>query len=144
MQIAGADGIGAGLFYFDFYSPTAGFTSRFSFSGTGFGLGGNAAGTLVPGEGPLGPWSSIETDNAFSVNDLHGAQGRLTNLSVGVGIGYGLVYITAAPPWSFSSWFSSQNVGGYGTSTGAGIMTLVGGWEFKSVSGNTPPSCYWA
>lgn len=140
IQVAGGDAIAAGVFVFDFYSATANVTGRFTFRGGGIGIGGNASGTAVPSQiGPFGPWSSIDCDNPFSIWDLNGAWGRLTSLSVGMGLEFGVVYITAAPRWSmFTSYFHSQNVGGFSTGAGAGGFTLVGSWSFKSVVHTSP------
>jgi hypothetical protein len=142
MQVAGGEGVAAGLFIFDFYSAAAGLTGRFTFKGGGIGIGGNASGTVVPSQiGPFGPWSSVDCDTPFSIWDLNGAWGRITSASVGMGLEFGVVFITAAPPWSmFNSFFHSQNVGGFSTGAGAGAIALVGNWRFKMVVNNSPSS----
>lgn len=139
-QIAAGEAVAAGLYVFDFYSATANVTGRFRLSGTGIGLGGNASGTLVPAEiGPFGPWSSIDCDESFSLSDLNNCWGRLSTLSVGMGLLFGVVYITAAPRfWSTRTYFHSQNVGGFGTGAGAGGMVIVGGWHFSNITYNRP------
>lgn len=142
MSVAAGATLGAGVFVFDFYSPTADLTARFTFKGVGAGLGGDASGTALPAQiGPFGPWSSISCDESFNVWDLNGAWGRLTNACVGMGVTFGSVFITAAPAWSWNrSWFHSQDVGGFGTGAGAGALVLVGNWRFKRVVSNSPPS----
>ena len=113
-------------------------TGRFRLSGAGIGLGGNASGTMLPVQG-VSPWSSIECDEAFSINDLNNCWGRLTTLSVGAAVTAGVVYITAAPRfWSTRTYFHSQDVGGLGTGLGAGGMVIIGGWHFSHVVGNRP------
>ena len=139
-QIAAGEAVAAGIYVFDFYSATANITGRFRLSGAGIGLGGNASGTLVPAEiGPFGPWSSIACDEAFSLSDLNNCWGRLSTLSVGMGLLFGVVYITAAPRfWSTRTYFHSQNVGGFGTGAGAGGIVIIGGWHFSNISRNQP------
>lgn len=151
MSLAGSDGVGGGLFFFDFYSAKANLTARFTFKGAGVGLGGSYKGTSVGGDasgtavpediGPFGPWSSIECTKEFCVWDLNGAWGRLTTLGGGIGLTFGFVFITAAPPWSFSdNYFASQNVGGFGTGVGVTGLILAGNWRFKHVVENRPAS----
>lgn len=151
LSLAGSDGIGAGLFIFDFYSAKANLTARFTFKGGGVGLGGEYQGGSIGGDGsgtglpedigPFGQWSSIECTKEFSVWDLNGAWGRLTTLSSGVGLTIGVVFVTAAPPWSlFDNYFASQNVGGLGSGVGVTGLILVGNWRFKKVVVNKPAS----
>jgi hypothetical protein len=144
MQIAGADVVGAGLYTFDFYSKSVGVSARFVFKGVGAGLGGDASGFVVPHDfGDISSsWSTLECDQPFSVWDLNGAWGRLTDLGGGIGIQYSLLFITAAPPWSWSrSYFHSQSAGGYGGGgAGGGGFVLVGNWRFKQVVNTTPAS----
>jgi hypothetical protein len=149
LSLAGSDGIGGGLFIFDFFSAKANLTARFTFKGGGVGLGGkyngeswggDASGTAMPADvGSFGPWSSIKCSKEFSVWDLNGAWGRLTTLSGGIGLTFGFVYITAAPPWSiFTNYFASQNVGGFGTGIGVTGLILVGNWRYKQIVQNRP------
>lgn len=139
LSIAGGAGIAAGTYRFDFYSPTAGLGARFKFVGMGVGEGGDLSGTALPAQlGPFGPWSSIDCDRPFSVWDLNGSWGRLSSVNVGMGVGLGPAYITAAKPF-LRSWFHSQNVGGFGTGgVGASGELLIGRWRFVGVSGNVP------
>lgn len=140
MQVAAGEGVAAGLMVFDFFSPTAGVSARFTFKGVGMGLGGDASGTALPDQiGPFGPWSSITADKPFSVWALNGAWGRVTSAGVGMGVTFGVLFITAAPAWSLlESYFHSQNVGGFSTGAGAGALALVGNWRFKCVTNNQP------
>lgn len=151
LSLAGSSGIGGGVFVFDFYSDSAKLSARFTFKGGGVGLGGeyqggsiggDGSGTAVPDDiGPFGPWSKITCAKKFSVWDLNGAWGRLTTLSSGVGLTIGVVFITAAPPWSlFDNYFASQNVGGLGSGVGVTGLILVGNWRFKRVVQNIPAS----
>ena len=135
-QIAGGRVAAAGHFNFIFYSKTAGGSGMFTFSGVGLGVGGDASGAVLPVDFDKfsSPWASIEGTKPFSGWDLHKAWGRLTTLGGSAGgIGYGLVFITACPPWSWDdTWFASQSVGGYGTGgAGAGGFVLGGGWNYK-------------
>ena len=141
LSIAGGAGIAAGTYRFDFYSPTAGLSARFKFVGIGVGEGGDLSGTTLPAVlGPFSPWSGIKCDRSFSVWDLNGSWGRLSSVTVGMGVGLGPVLITAAKPF-LSSWFHSQDVGGFGTGGyGASGEVLIGRWRFVAVSGNTPGS----
>ncbi len=142
MQVAGGDVAAAGLFVFDFYSAKAAVTGRFTFKGGGLGIGGNASGTALPADiGTFGPWSSVSCDKPFSIWNLNGAWGRISTLGFGMGVTFGVVFITAAPPWSaFDSFFHSQNVGGFATGAGAGGLVVVGNWRFKKVVETTPSS----
>ncbi|MGI8811158.1 MAG: hypothetical protein ACR2IH_01355 [Pyrinomonadaceae bacterium] len=140
MQAGAAASVAAGLFIIDFYSSTASVSGRFTFKGVGAGVGGNASGTALPANiGPFGPWSSLDCDKSFSIWDLNGGWGRISTLGVGVGVQFGVAYITAAPRWSWShAYFHSQNIGGFGTGLGAGGMALIGSWSFKHVTNNEP------
>ncbi len=142
MQVAAGATLAAGMYGFDFYSAALNTTGRFRLSGAGVGAGGNASGTMLPLEGMgFSPWSSIDCDEPFSINDLNNCWGRLSSLSVGVGVQVGVVYISAAPRfWSTRTYFHSQNVGGLGTGLGAGGILIIGGWHFSNVSGNRPGS----
>ena len=132
--------VAGGFFDFDFYSPTAGMTGRLRLGGLGAGVGGNASGTVLPLPGQ-NPFTSINCDMAFSLDDLNGAWGRITQAGVGTGVGFGVMYLTAAAHFfSFSSFFHSQNIGGWGTSAGAGALSIVGIFGWMGVSGNTPSS----
>ena len=141
LNAAAGAGAAAGTFRFDFYSATAGITARFKF--VGVGEGGNLSGAVLPADiGSFGPWSSITCDKAFSVWDLNGSWGRLSTISVGMGVTLGPMYITAAKNfWSLESWFHSQDVGGFGTGPGGlGGEVLIGRWTFLSTSHNVPGS----
>ncbi|HMD75298.1 MAG TPA: hypothetical protein VKG05_15650 [Steroidobacteraceae bacterium] len=143
LNAAAGAGAAAGTFRFDFYSATAGITARFKFVGVGVGEGGNLSGAVLPADiGSFGPWSSITCDKAFSVWDLNGSWGRLSTISVGMGVTLGPMYITAAKNfWSLESWFHSQDVGGFGTGPGGlGGEVLIGRWTFLSTSHNVPGS----
>lgn len=142
VDLAAGNVIGAGLYVFDFYSPTVGTTVRFKFHGLGIGLGGNASGTTLPDEvGPFGPWSQIACEKPFGVWDLNGSHGRLTNLSVGAAIVVGVLYISAWPKWTLGEdWFYSQNVGGLGSGVSSGGVVLLGRWRFNKVVANAPAS----
>jgi hypothetical protein len=146
VSLAGGAGAGAGLCIFDFYSATAGVSARFGFKGGGLGVGGNAGGTTLGQDvGPFTAWSDIEAVNPFSVWDLNGAWGRLASFGGGIGLGYGIVAITAAPPWAWSgnrAFFVSQSVGGLGFGVGASGVLLVGNWRFRRVTHNTPGDSY--
>ncbi len=140
LNAAGAEVLAAGLYVFDFFSQAANTTARFAFKGVGIGIGGDASGGVLPANlGPFTPWSSIHCDKPFSVWDLNGAWGRVTNAGYGMGVTFGIMYITAAPPWSmFEAFFHSQHVGGFGVGAGAAAVALVGSWRFKRVSHNIP------
>jgi hypothetical protein len=140
MQGAAAAGVGGGVYIFDFYSSTAGICGRFTLTCAGIGVGGNASGTALPMESVgISPWTSISVDHPFSLSELNHCWGRISTLSVGVGVQVGVVYITAAPRfWSTRAFFHSQDVGGLGTGLGAGGVVLIGGWRYQGVSGNLP------
>ena len=143
---AGGDVIGAGLFVFDFYSSSAEITGRCVFKGVGIGAGGNVGGTALGGDiGPYTSFSAIEVRTAFSMRDLDRAWGRVASFGVGLGLGYSILAITAAPPWTWEDdkhYFLAQNVGGFGTGLGAGGVLIGGTWAFKQVVANKPGSPY--
>ena len=143
VTVAGGYVVGAGLFVFDFYSPTAGLTARFTFTGVGFGAGGNAGGTTAGDVGRFTAFSDIEAITPFSVWDLNGAWGRVGSFGAGIGLAYSIVAITAAPRWSWKhAYFTSQNVGGFGTGVDAGGVWVAGIWRFKKISNNKPANPY--
>lgn len=114
------------------------------------GVGGNASGVVNPADygAVSSPWTQLSSYpficgvRAFSGNDLAGAWGRISSLGVGgMGVSYGVTYITAAPPWSVSNaYFFSQNVGGlgYGPGGGLGGQAIVGQWGFVSETNLRP------
>lgn len=142
VDTAGGHVIGAGLFVIDFYSVSADLTGRCVFKGVGIGAGGNVGGTALGGDlGPYTSFSSIEVPTAFSMWDLNGAWGRIASFGVGAGLGYSILAITAAPPWTFEDdkhFFLAQNIGGFGTGLGAGGVLVAGSWAFKQVVANKP------
>jgi len=145
-QVGYGAGYASGTYLFCFYSATAGVSGLYLFSGGGMGVGGNASGIINPADyGTVSsPWTQLADQSwggglrAFSSYDLNGAWGRISSLGVGgLGISYGVTYITAAPPWSVTQYyFSSQNVGGlgYGPGGGVGGQAIVGQWGFAAVS----------
>jgi len=157
LSLAGGAGVAAGTYRLDFYSASAGISARFKFFGVGIGEGGNLSGTLLPAEiGSFGPWSGITCDQNFSVWDLNGSWGRLSSVTIGLGVTLGPVLISAAKRfWSLDSWFHSQDVGGFGTGVvdtgGSGIgqpgkiaglsasgEVVIGRWGFIGTTHNVP------
>ena len=149
-QVGYGAGYAAGTYLFCFYSATASVSGLYLFSGGGMGVGGNASGVVNPADygAVSSPWSQLSSFpfvcgvKEFSGNDLNGAWGRISSLGVGgLGVTYGVTYITAAPPWAITNfYFFSQNVGGLGYGPGAGLggQAIVGQWGFVSTTSLRP------
>ncbi len=136
--------VASGLFVFDFYSAKAKLSARFTFAGTGKGLGGD-----LSGFGDPAGWSDIECSGKgtygqpFSVYDLDKCQGHIASAGAASGVGYGFMYISAGPKPGFKKYlFAVQSVGGFGIGAGISAFSLTGKWSFKRVS-NTRPDEEW-
>jgi hypothetical protein len=131
--------VAGSIFVFHFYSKTADFGARFQISGSGWGLGGNVTGANFD----MDDWTSIECSatapfglgSPFSVNDLNGAPGHVATAGVGLGIGWGPLYISAGPKFPHTKpFFSVQNVGGWGLGVGVGAISVTGPWRYTHAS----------
>jgi hypothetical protein len=116
----------AGMYWFLFYSDTAGLCARFRFAGVGLGAGGNGIGLSIPG---ASNWSQLSCDSAFSVWDLHLAPGDVTGIGASIGAGYSYISIGA---YKGNTWlFSDQSVGGFGGgSIGLSLVSMTGRWKY--------------
>lgn len=150
-QVAGGAVVAGGWFLFVFYSAEAGGSAYVVFSGIGAGAGGNISGVLNPEDygAVSAPWSSMYTVpymcgvHPFSINDMNGANGRISCASGGLDIiGYGVTYITAGNSSATDAYFFAQNVGGLGFGEGSGFGfsadILSGGWTFLKESWMRP------
>lgn len=127
VQMAGGYTIGGGVFFFVFESQSAGIREELVF--TGGGIAGGLRGSASLASGTLSPtgFSPIECDTPFSISDLDGAGGRLTQLAASFMAGYSLMYISA-----FSrrgSLFHSQPVHGWTGGVGLSGVATVGIWK---------------
>ncbi|GAB2530493.1 hypothetical protein [Spirosoma aerophilum] len=149
-QVGYGAGYASGTYLCCFYSETASVSGLYLFSGIGAGVGGNASGVINPADygAVSSPWTNLTNMflvcgvREFSGNDLNGAMGRISSLGVGgLGVSYGVTYITAIPPWGSSeAYFYSQNIGGLGYGPGGGIggQTLSGTWGFAATTNLRP------
>ncbi|MEP7076032.1 MAG: hypothetical protein ABI878_09485 [Acidobacteriota bacterium] len=127
-QIGGANIIGAGVWFVKFRSKWASVDEPFNFSGGLFGYGGSIGGATAPNFRTPGQlsYSKIKCQRSFSINDLDGTLGRITNFSASVMVGYSIVLVSA---YNLSgSLFYSQWANGWGTGFGAMGVTGVGTW----------------
>jgi len=127
-QIGGADITGAGIWFFKIRSKYVGIDEPFNYVGVLGGYGGSIGGASLPS--PTSPrqmsYSRIQCLQRFSLDDLDGSFGRITNMSASVIAGYSLLCVSA---YTFSgSLFVSQWCNGFGAGFGAIGVTSMGTW----------------
>lgn len=127
VQMAGGVTIGGGVYFFVFESQSAKIKEELVF--VGGGLAGGLRGSASQATGTLSPtsFSSIDCDMPFSLADLDGAGGRLTQLAASAMAGYSLTYISAFS--QRGSLFHSQGVHGWTGGVGVSGVVTVGIWK---------------
>lgn len=133
-------GVGGAAFLFDWYSSKTDVSARFGLLVGGIRLGGHLGGTALPGVSPTGDWSTITCNKAFSINDLHGSDGWIESIGVGVLVTFSLTQISAKKIGRLDYMFEDQDISGFGTGTGASIFAFVDTWRFARVVSNKPSS----
>jgi len=130
-KLSGAVGIAAGLWLFVYKSNSARCTALFAFSGVGLGLGlelklnevvkGFGVPLFIEGEG-----TSIKCENSFSASEMNGKFGLVSSVGGAVGVGYGMVAISA---FSFrKKYFKPQPIQGWNVGVGASALSSFGTW----------------
>ena len=136
-QVGGAAGLGAGVWWFEFFSQAVNTREPFMFIGAGIGAGGSIGGASAPDLTDLGnakpAYSQLACARPFSVSDLDMSIGRLTSAGAGIGPGYGLLYISGLN--TDGALFSSQSVSGWTIGVGATAIAVIGYWRSTTIAG---------
>ncbi len=144
VQMGGAAGPGAGLYFFEFRSKNANFRGQFIFTGGGIGAGGSIGGASAPSPADVfrnkaySPFAKLDCDQSFTANDLDKSAGRISSIGASGAYGYSFTYITALKnPYLAAltltifgdTLFHAQSVGGFGVGVGAGVNVFGGVWK---------------
>jgi len=130
--IGGAEGLGGGVFFFEFRSKSANCRGSFMFLAAGLGLGGDMGGGSGPSPGDVihnrqpDLWTSLECINYFSADDLDMSVGQLFLGTVTGAYGYSVVRISAG---LLPVLFRLQSCSGWSTGVGVGAAVFTGVWK---------------
>jgi hypothetical protein len=133
VTMGGAGGIGAGVFWFEFFSQRAAVREVFYLAAAGLGLGGSLGGASPVTRRGTVDYSPISCIRPFSVNDLDNSSGAIGSGGVALVVGIGYTFISALN----REGLMFQRNGGVGINlggAGAGVFEMMGTWRSSTLA----------